>query len=111
VTGTTRKATQEALVAPSGEWPPWRELPSWFVIGEEDRIIRAELQHFMAERARAQRTLEIPGASHAALVSQPQATADLTWKPPRCPWPPEPATALRPKLSMELRGGSTEHVL
>ena len=74
---TQRPATQEALVAPSGERPLWRELPSWFVVGEEDRIIPAELQRFMAERAGARRTLEIPGASHAALVSQPQATANL----------------------------------
>ena len=74
---TQRPATQEALFAPSGEWPLWRELPSWFVIGDEDRIIPPELQRFMAERAGAQRTLEIPGASHALPVSQPQATADL----------------------------------
>lgn len=74
---TQRPATQEALLAPSGERPSWRELPSWFVIGEEDRIIPAELQRFMAERAGAQRTVEIPGASHAVAVSQPQATADL----------------------------------
>lgn len=74
---TQRPATQEALVAPSGERPLWRELPSWFLIGDEDRIIPPELQRFLAERAGAQRTLEIPGASHAALVSQPQATADL----------------------------------
>jgi pimeloyl-ACP methyl ester carboxylesterase len=74
---TQRPATQEALFAPSGERPLWRELPSWFVIGEADRIIPAELQRFMAERAGAQRTLEIPGASHAVAVSQPQATADL----------------------------------
>ncbi len=73
---TQRPATQEALTAMSGERPLWRELPSWFVVGEDDRIIPAELQHFMAERADARRTLEIPGASHAALVSQPQATAD-----------------------------------
>jgi pimeloyl-ACP methyl ester carboxylesterase len=70
-------ATQEALFAPSGERPLWRELPSWFVVGEEDRIIPAELQRFMAERAGARRTLEIPGASHALAVSQPQTTADL----------------------------------
>ena len=69
--------TQEALFAPSGERPLWRELPSWFVFGEEDRNIPAELQRFMAERAGARRTLEIPGASHAVTVSQPQATADL----------------------------------
>ena len=74
---TQRPATQEALSAPSGERPLWRALPSWFVIGEEDHIIPAELQHFMAERAGARRTLEIPGASHAALVSQSQATTEL----------------------------------
>jgi pimeloyl-ACP methyl ester carboxylesterase len=74
---TQRPATQEALTAPSGERPLWRELPSSFVIAEEDRNIPAELQRFMAERAGAQRTLEIPGASHAVAVSQPQATADL----------------------------------
>lgn len=74
---TQRPATRETLVAPSGRRPLWRELPSWFVVGEEDRIIPAELQRFLAERAGAQRTLEIPGASHAVAVSQPQATADL----------------------------------
>lgn len=73
---TQRPATQEALTAES-ERPLWRELPSSFVIAEEDRNIPAELQHFMAERAGAQRTLAIPGASHAVAVSQPQATADL----------------------------------
>jgi pimeloyl-ACP methyl ester carboxylesterase len=74
---TQRPATQEALVEPSGDRPLWRTLPSWFVIGDQDLIIPAELQRFMAERAGAQRTLEIPGASHAVAVSQPQATADL----------------------------------
>jgi pimeloyl-ACP methyl ester carboxylesterase len=74
---TQRPVTQEALVAPSGEAPLWREVPSWFVIGEEDRIIPAELQRFMAKRAGSQRTVEIPGASHAFPVSQPQATADV----------------------------------
>ena len=74
---TQRPATQEGLFAPSGERSLWRELPSWFVIGEEDRIIPAELQRFMAERAGAQRALEIPGASHAVAVSQPEATAEL----------------------------------
>ena len=74
---TQRPATQEALFAPSGKRPLWRELPSWFVVGEADRIIPAELQRFMAERAGARRTLEIPAASHALAVSQPQTTAAL----------------------------------
>jgi pimeloyl-ACP methyl ester carboxylesterase len=74
---TQRPATQEALFAPSGERPSWREVPSWFVIGEEDRIIPPELQRFMAERAGAQRTVEIPGASHALPVSRPKDAVDL----------------------------------
>jgi pimeloyl-ACP methyl ester carboxylesterase len=74
---TQRPATQEALTAPSGERPLWRELPSFFVIGEEDRVIPAELHRFMAERAGSQRTVEIPGASHALPVSQPQAVAEV----------------------------------
>ena len=74
---TQRPVTQEALTEPSGEWPLWRRLPSWFLIAEEDRNIPAILQHFMAQRAGARRALEIPGASHAVAVSQPEATAEL----------------------------------
>jgi pimeloyl-ACP methyl ester carboxylesterase len=74
---TQRPATQEALVEPSGERPLWKHVPSWFLIGEDDRIIPAALQHYMAKRAGAHRTIEIPGASHAIAVSHPDATAHL----------------------------------
>ncbi len=72
---TQRPATQEALTEPSGERPLWRDVPSRFVIGEKDHIIPAALQHYMAERAHAHRTLEIPAASHAITVSHPKAVA------------------------------------
>jgi pimeloyl-ACP methyl ester carboxylesterase len=71
---TQRPATQEALVEPSGERPLWKRVPSWFLIGEEDRIIPAALQRYMAERARAERTIAVEGASHAIAVSRPDAT-------------------------------------
>jgi len=74
---TQRPVTQEALVEPSGESPLWKERPSWFVFGELDRNIPAALQHFMARRARAHRTIEIPGASHAIGVAHADATAHL----------------------------------
>ena len=74
---TQRPATQEALVEGSGERPLWKDMPSWFLIGEEDRIIPAALQRYMAERALAQRIVEIPGASHGISISQPEATAQL----------------------------------
>ena len=74
---TQRPVTQEALTEPSGGRPLWRELPSWFVIGEQDRNIPAALQRFLAERAAARRTVEIPGASHAVAVSHPRETAEV----------------------------------
>jgi pimeloyl-ACP methyl ester carboxylesterase len=73
---TQRPATQEALSEPSDE-PLWKQAPSWFLIGGSDRNIPAELQRFMAERAGARRTVEIPDASHAISVSRPEATAGL----------------------------------
>jgi len=72
---TQRPATQEALVEPSGEDPLWTSVPSWFLMGEEDRIIPVDLQRFMAGRARAhaQRVVAIEHASHAIAVSRPDA--------------------------------------
>jgi pimeloyl-ACP methyl ester carboxylesterase len=74
---TQRPATQEALVEPSGDAPLWKKLPSWFLIGQQDRNIPARLQQFMAERAGARQAIEIPGASHAIAVSHPNATGHL----------------------------------
>ena len=71
---TQRPATQEALTEPSREHPLWKDVPSWFLIGEEDHIIPADLQRFMADRARAARVLAVEGASHAIPVSRPDAT-------------------------------------
>jgi pimeloyl-ACP methyl ester carboxylesterase len=74
---TQRPATQEALTEPSGHQPLWKDVPSWFLIGEEDRVIPCALHRFMARRAQAHRTIEVPGASHAITVSHPDATARL----------------------------------
>jgi pimeloyl-ACP methyl ester carboxylesterase len=85
---TQRPATQEALVEPSGDRPLWKDVPSWFLIGEADRIIPAELQRFEAQRAGARRTVECAGGSHAVAVSQPQAVAAFILEAAR-----EPAVA------------------
>jgi pimeloyl-ACP methyl ester carboxylesterase len=74
---TQRPATVEALTGPSGDRPLWKEVPSWFLIGEEDRIIPPELQRFMADRAGAHQTVAVEHASHAMPVSRPDATARL----------------------------------
>ncbi len=74
---TQRPATQEALLEASGPHPLWNAVPSWFVIGEQDRVIPPAVQQYMAARAGARRTVEIAGASHAVAVSHPRAVADL----------------------------------
>lgn len=74
---TQRPVTERALTGPlTVDEPAWREKPSWFILGSDDRNIPAALMHFMADRAGSRGTREISGASHAIAVSQPDAVAD-----------------------------------
>ena len=52
----------------------WKAVPSWAVIGTEDRVIPPDTQRHMAERAGATIT-EVAG-SHVSMVSHPQVTID-----------------------------------
>jgi pimeloyl-ACP methyl ester carboxylesterase len=73
---TQRPATEKALTdgLPTGT-PAWKSIPSWFVFGELDRIIPVALHRFMADRAGSKGTMEVPGASHALMVSKPEAVS------------------------------------
>jgi len=71
---TQRPATDVALnEGLPTDTPAWKHTPSWFVYGDQDLNIPAELQRFMADRAGAKSTREIAGASHALSVSEPDA--------------------------------------
>ncbi len=74
---TQRPATEAALTEglPT-DTPAWKDIPSWFVIGDADRNIPAALQRFEAERAGARATREVAGGSHAVAVSNPDAVAE-----------------------------------
>ena len=73
---TQRPVTQAALSdGLASADPAWRHLPSWFVFGELDLNIPVELNRFLAERAGSKGTAEIPGASHAISVSNPDIVA------------------------------------
>jgi pimeloyl-ACP methyl ester carboxylesterase len=56
--------------------PAWKDVPAWFVYGEQDMNIPAELVRFQAERAGARGTREITRGSHAISVSSPEAVAE-----------------------------------
>jgi pimeloyl-ACP methyl ester carboxylesterase len=49
----------------------WKSIPSWAVVGTEDRVIPPDTQRSMAQRAGA--TITEVSASHVSMVSQPQA--------------------------------------
>jgi pimeloyl-ACP methyl ester carboxylesterase len=72
-------ATQRPLVAsafsePSGA-PAWKTIPSWAVIGTEDRVIPPAELTFMAKRAAAHIT-EV-SAGHLSMIAEPETVAQV----------------------------------
>ena len=73
---TQRPVTEAALNEASGE-PAWKSIPSWFIYGEQDRNIPAAALQFMAKRAGARKSIEVPGASHVVMLSHAQEVSQL----------------------------------
>jgi pimeloyl-ACP methyl ester carboxylesterase len=53
----------------------WKTIPSWYLLGTEDRTITPAAQRFMAERAGA--TIAEVKASHLSLISRPEKVSEL----------------------------------
>lgn len=71
---TQRPVTQAALTEGlAADAPAWKDIPSWFVFGDQDLNIPVALHRFEAERSKAQGSREVAGALHAISVSQPEA--------------------------------------
>ena len=68
IAASQRPLTLAANIIPSGV-PAWKTLPSWAVIGTEDRIIPPAAQRRMAGRAGA--TITEVDSSHVSMVSHP----------------------------------------
>jgi pimeloyl-ACP methyl ester carboxylesterase len=69
-----RPIAAACIMTPVGR-PLWRDVPAWYLVAEEDRMVLAENQRFMAERMGA-RTVSHP-ADHTPLVAQPGIVAAL----------------------------------
>jgi pimeloyl-ACP methyl ester carboxylesterase len=71
-------ATQRPLAACLGvpvPRPAWKGQPSWFVVADEDRMIRPENQRFMGERMKARvRTAPV---DHMPMVTALPALVDI----------------------------------
>lgn len=66
---TQRPATLGAITEPSGV-PAWRTVPSWYLIGTQDKIIPPAAEQTMAERAGS--TISYFDAGHLGLISDPK---------------------------------------
>jgi pimeloyl-ACP methyl ester carboxylesterase len=69
-----KPAHQSLFTAPSGP-PAWKELPTWFVVSENDRIYPPDALRMFAQRMNAT-TISLD-SSHASLVSHPDEIAQL----------------------------------
>ena len=70
IVASQRPITLGANTAPT-ETAAWKSIPSWAVIGTEDRVIPPTTQRSMAERAGS--TITEVAASHVSMVSHPEA--------------------------------------
>jgi pimeloyl-ACP methyl ester carboxylesterase len=55
--------------------PAWKERPSWFLVAEEDRMIPAQTQRFMAERMNAH--VRTAPTDHMPMLTAPPAVVDI----------------------------------
>jgi pimeloyl-ACP methyl ester carboxylesterase len=69
-----KPAHQSLLTEPSGP-PAWKQLPTWFAVSENDRIIPPDTEHMFAKRMNAT-TISL-NSSHASLVTHPDEIAEL----------------------------------
>jgi pimeloyl-ACP methyl ester carboxylesterase len=62
------------ITVPAGR-PLWKDVPSWFLIAEDDRMIVPETQRFMAERMKAR--TKAHATDHTPSVTAPTVVVDI----------------------------------
>jgi pimeloyl-ACP methyl ester carboxylesterase len=72
-------ATQRPIAVPciqeTASEAAWKTKPSWFLIAEDDRMIKPQTQHFMAERMGAK--IRPHDVDHTPLVTAPKPVVDI----------------------------------
>jgi pimeloyl-ACP methyl ester carboxylesterase len=69
-----RPISLNCITVPVGR-PLWRNIPSWFLVAEDDRMIVPETQRYMAERMKAR--TKAYAVDHTPSVTAPAAVADM----------------------------------
>src|SRR5580700_3358217 len=62
------------ITVPVGR-PLWKDIPSWFLVAEDDRMIVPQTQRYMAERMKAR--MRALAVDHTPSVTAPRAVVDI----------------------------------
>jgi pimeloyl-ACP methyl ester carboxylesterase len=69
-----RPISVNCIAVPAGR-PLWKDIPSWFLIAEQDRMIAPATQRFMAERMKAK--TKAHAVDHTPSITAPAAVVDI----------------------------------
>src|SRR5262245_35430733 len=69
-----RPISLDCITVPVGR-PLWKDVPSWFLVAEDDRMIVPETQRYMAERMKA--TIKAHAVGHTPSITAPTAVIDI----------------------------------
>jgi pimeloyl-ACP methyl ester carboxylesterase len=69
-----RPISLSCITVPVGP-PLWKDIPSWFLVAEEDRMIAPDTQRYLAERMKAKTTTR--AVDHTPSVTAPGVVVDI----------------------------------
>lgn len=69
-----RPITVACIQKPVGK-PGWKDLPSWYLVAQEDRMIDPATQTFMADRMNA--STHTHAVDHAPLITRPEVVTEI----------------------------------
>jgi len=75
VLAAVQRPISPACITVKMERPLWKDRPAWYLLAEQDRMILAENQRFMAGRMKAR--MRAHPVDHAPLVSAPALVVDI----------------------------------
>ena len=75
VLASVQRPISPACITVPVKRPLWKDLPTWYLLAEDDRMIVGENQRFMAERMKAK--VKSVAADHAPGVTAPSAVVDI----------------------------------
>jgi pimeloyl-ACP methyl ester carboxylesterase len=75
IMATVQKPINSSIFAEKSGPPAWKQLPTWYQVSDDDRVIPPDTERMFAKQMNAT-TISLP-ASHASYVSHPNEIAKL----------------------------------